>query len=100
MPGINDDPKQVEEIIEIAEAAGATFIGGISLHLRPGVKEVFMDCCGPPARTWSSVTSACTRAAPISIPMTSAGRGASARTRTDQAQPLVRRRPFARRDPG
>jgi DNA repair photolyase len=43
MPGINDDPKQVEEIIEIAEAAGATFIGGISLHLRPGVKEVFMD---------------------------------------------------------
>jgi DNA repair photolyase len=43
MPGINDDPKQVEEIIEIADAAGATFIGGISLHLRPGVKEVFMD---------------------------------------------------------
>jgi DNA repair photolyase len=43
MPGINDDPKQVEEIIEIAERAGATFIGGISLHLRPGVKAVFMD---------------------------------------------------------
>ena len=43
MPGINDDPKQVEEIIEIAETAGATFIGGIALHLRPGVKEVFMD---------------------------------------------------------
>jgi DNA repair photolyase len=43
MPGINDDPKQVEKIIEIAEAAGATFIGGISLHLRPGVKQVFMD---------------------------------------------------------
>jgi DNA repair photolyase len=43
MPGINDDPKQVEEIIAIADAAGATFIGGISLHLRPGVKQVFMD---------------------------------------------------------
>ena len=43
MPGINDEPRQVEEIVEIAEAAGATFISGISLHLRPGVKEVFMD---------------------------------------------------------
>jgi DNA repair photolyase len=43
MPGINDAPEQVEEIIRIAEQAGASFIGGISLHLRPGVKEVFMD---------------------------------------------------------
>ncbi len=43
MPGINDDPAQVAEIADIAEDAGASFISGISLHLRPGVKEVFMD---------------------------------------------------------
>jgi DNA repair photolyase len=43
MPGINDDPQQVEEIVRIAEESGATFVNGIPLHLRPGVKEVFMS---------------------------------------------------------
>ncbi len=42
MPGINDLPELVEEIVSIAEEAGATFVNGIALHLRPGVKEVFM----------------------------------------------------------
>ncbi|HEX8054057.1 MAG TPA: LAGLIDADG family homing endonuclease [Thermoleophilaceae bacterium] len=43
MPGINDDPKQVERIIEIATEAGAVSIGGIGLHLRGEVRDVFMD---------------------------------------------------------
>jgi DNA repair photolyase len=43
MPGINDRPEQVEEIVSLAEEAGATFVNGIALHLRPGVKEVFMS---------------------------------------------------------
>jgi DNA repair photolyase len=43
MPGINDSPELVDEIVEIAEQAGATFVNGIALHLRPGVKEVFMS---------------------------------------------------------
>jgi DNA repair photolyase len=43
MPGINDRPEQVEEIVTEAEQAGATFVNGIALHLRPGVKEVFMS---------------------------------------------------------
>jgi DNA repair photolyase len=43
MPGINDEPEQVEEIVTLAEEAGATFVNGIGLHLRPGVKEVFMS---------------------------------------------------------
>lgn len=43
MPGINDSPEQVDEIVSIAERAGATFVNGIALHLRPGVKEVFMS---------------------------------------------------------
>jgi DNA repair photolyase len=43
MPGINDDPKQVEEIIQTAVEAGATSIGGIGLHLRGEVRGVFME---------------------------------------------------------
>src|SRR4051812_43274018 len=42
-PGINDDPEQVEEIVRMAEEAGASSIGGIHLHLRGEVKEIFMD---------------------------------------------------------
>jgi DNA repair photolyase len=43
MPGINDSPELVDEIVGLAEEAGATFVNGIALHLRPGVKEVFMS---------------------------------------------------------
>ena len=43
MPGINDSPEQVDEIVSIAEEAGATFVNGIALHLRAGVREVFME---------------------------------------------------------
>ena len=43
MPGINDDPKQVEKILDIAGEMGAVSIGGIALHLRGEVRGVFMD---------------------------------------------------------
>lgn len=43
MPGINDAPEQVEPLLEAAIDAGASSIGGIALHLRSGVKEVFME---------------------------------------------------------
>jgi DNA repair photolyase len=43
MPGINDAPEQVEEILAIAGEAGATTIGGVALHLRGEVRGVFMD---------------------------------------------------------
>ena len=43
MPGINDSPKQVEEILELCGEAGATSIGGIPLHLRGEVRDVFME---------------------------------------------------------
>jgi DNA repair photolyase len=41
MPGINDKPEQVEPIVERAREAGATFLGGLALHLRGEVKDVF-----------------------------------------------------------
>jgi DNA repair photolyase len=43
MPGINDDPRQVQEIVEAAAEAGATSISGIGLHLRGEVRDVFME---------------------------------------------------------
>jgi DNA repair photolyase len=41
MPGINDHPDQVRPIIERAKKANATFLGGVALHLRGEVKDVF-----------------------------------------------------------
>jgi DNA repair photolyase len=43
MPGVNDDPAQVERILELAAENGATGVGGIALHLRGAVRGVFMD---------------------------------------------------------
>jgi DNA repair photolyase len=43
MPGINDSPEQVEEILELCGEAGAVSIGGICLHLRGEVRQIFME---------------------------------------------------------
>ena len=42
MPGINDDPAAVREIVRRAREAGARNVTPIALHLRTGVREVFM----------------------------------------------------------
>jgi DNA repair photolyase len=41
MPGINDAPEQVEEIVRTAEDAGAISIGSVALHLRGEVRDIF-----------------------------------------------------------
>ncbi len=43
MPGINDDPEQVAEILQLASEAGAAYVSGIALHLRGEVRQVFLD---------------------------------------------------------
>ena len=43
MPGINDSPEQVDRIIEIATENGATSVGGIALHLRGEVRDIFFE---------------------------------------------------------
>jgi DNA repair photolyase len=43
MPGINDAPHQLEPLLEGARSAGATSVGGVPLHLRGEVRDVFMD---------------------------------------------------------
>ncbi|MGA8365185.1 MAG: radical SAM protein [Solirubrobacteraceae bacterium] len=46
MPGINDAPHQVEPLLARAAEAGATSIGGMALHLRGEVRDVFMGWLG------------------------------------------------------
>ena len=43
MPGINDSPEQVREVVRLATEAGAVYITGLALHLRRGVRDVFME---------------------------------------------------------
>jgi DNA repair photolyase len=43
MPGINDDPRQVERILELAAEAGVVNVSGVHLHLRGEVKDITMD---------------------------------------------------------
>jgi DNA repair photolyase len=43
MPGVNDSPEQVDEIVRIAEEAGATGISAIHLHLRGEVRAIWFD---------------------------------------------------------
>lgn len=43
MPGINDDPERVREILELCAQAGAAYVTGIALHLRGEVRQVFME---------------------------------------------------------
>ena len=42
LPGISDDPDRLEAVVEAVLAAGAVSITPIFLHLRPGVRDVFM----------------------------------------------------------
>jgi DNA repair photolyase len=41
MPGINDAPEQVAQIVDRATEAGAAYITGIALHLRGELKDLF-----------------------------------------------------------
>jgi DNA repair photolyase len=43
MPGINDSPEQVERILELLAEAGVDSVGGIGLHLKGEVREIFLD---------------------------------------------------------
>lgn len=43
MPGVNDAPEQVQRILDLAEEAGATSVGGQTLFLRGATRGVFMD---------------------------------------------------------
>jgi DNA repair photolyase len=42
LPGITDRPEQLRAVVSTALDAGATHVSPILLHLRPGVKDVYM----------------------------------------------------------
>jgi DNA repair photolyase len=43
MPGVNDTPEEVAEIVRLAEDAGAISIGAVALHLRGEVRDIFFE---------------------------------------------------------
>jgi DNA repair photolyase len=43
IPGVNDAPDQVEELAAACGEAGAESIGGVGLHLRGEVREIWFD---------------------------------------------------------
>jgi DNA repair photolyase len=43
IPGVNDSPQQVEEILELVGEAGARTVGAVGLHLRGEVREIWFD---------------------------------------------------------
>jgi DNA repair photolyase len=43
IPGVNDDPEQVRELVDLCAGAGATHINAIGLHLRGEVKDIWFD---------------------------------------------------------
>jgi len=46
MPGINDDPAQVDELVHLAREAGAASVASTGLHLRGEVRDVFFGWLG------------------------------------------------------
>jgi DNA repair photolyase len=49
LPGLSDDPGQLEAVVRSARAAGARTIWASVVHLRPGVREHFLEAL---ARDW------------------------------------------------
>jgi DNA repair photolyase len=46
LPGLSDGPEQLAEVVAACVGAGARSISTVLLHLRPGVKDVFLDRLG------------------------------------------------------
>ncbi|PLS75170.1 MAG: radical SAM protein [Actinobacteria bacterium] len=43
LPGMSDAPEQLEAVVNACVEAGATNVSAIALHLRPGVRQHFLD---------------------------------------------------------
>ena len=43
LPGLSDDPEQIEAVVKACVEAGARFVSPLLLHLRPGVREHYLS---------------------------------------------------------
>jgi DNA repair photolyase len=43
IPGVNDSPEQVAPLLELLDEAGPDSVGGVALHLRGEVREIWFD---------------------------------------------------------
>jgi len=43
LPGLSDSDEQIREVVDACLGAGAVSVAAVGLHLRPGVREHFMD---------------------------------------------------------
>ncbi len=43
IPGVNDSPQQVEPLLDLLDEAAPDSIGGVALHLRGEVREIWFD---------------------------------------------------------
>ena len=74
MPGINDTAEQVQPIVDRAREAGATFLGGVALHLRGEVRDVFFGWLeGKTPRPPPPLREALRKGAPTCPPPTESG---------------------------
>ncbi|MGH9126336.1 MAG: radical SAM protein [Acidimicrobiales bacterium] len=46
LPGLSDHPEQIRAVVEASAEAGASSISAVPLHLRPGVREHYLDWLG------------------------------------------------------
>jgi DNA repair photolyase len=42
LPGLTDDEQHLDEVLEACAAAGVSWASGITLHVRPSIREHFM----------------------------------------------------------
>jgi DNA repair photolyase len=98
LPGLSDRAEQLEAVVREARAAGATSIWASVVHLRPGVREHFLEALGNDwpgevARYEALFASRAYLPASLSTPITEPVRRAAAVTARPRREPLPRREP-------
>ncbi|HEU0248144.1 MAG TPA: radical SAM protein [Gaiellaceae bacterium] len=98
LPGLSDRPEQLGAVTCAARAAGAASIWASVVHLRPGVREHFLEALGSDwpeevARYEALFTSRAYLPAAVSAPITEPVRRAAAATARPRREQLPRREP-------
>jgi DNA repair photolyase len=98
LPGLSDRPEQLEAVVREARAAGAAGIWASVVHLRPGVREHFLeelanDWPDEVARYEALFASRAYLPTALTTPITEPVRRAAAVTARTRREPLPRREP-------